>query len=391
MAGMGEICQMRASFKVLLDNIIRHDLTTLAGALAFTAVFSFTPLMVTLTWLLAWIRPGAEIDLTRQISQLMSPAIAQSARETLNAADKINISNGVGILALLVTIFSASAVFGQLQFSLNHIWDTEHAAQRMGIGRWLIKRLSAMGLVLGLGFLLVLSLVLGTVIAAVIGSDRVSQMVIGQLAVGVGYAMFFALLYRWLPDVRLQWRQVVVGAVVSAVLFVAGKLLLDWYFTQANPTRGFGAAGAVVAVLVWVYYASLIFFVGAEITHWLSPLVVGTSKEVAEATGNVAVAITPEDMPVAAAASLGEAARAGSAPTVASEASVAAPVNLEERKRRHIAYAAGAVGAVFALTVRRMLAKPVKAQVVSVPAASAAVVTGTVAPIPRSGVVQATI
>lgn len=377
---------MRPAIKPLIDNIIRHDLTTLAGALSFTAVFSFTPLLVVVTWFIAWLSPGTEIDITRQISQIASPAVAQSARETLNAADKINISNGLGFLALAVTLFSASAVFGQLQFSLNHIWDVNHTAQQLGVARWLIKRLSAMGIVLGLGFLLVLSLVLGTVLAAAIGTDGRAQVFIGQAVAGLGYAVFFALLYRWLPDVRLQWRQVVIGAIVSAVLFVIGKLLLDLYFAKSDPTRGFGTAGAVVAVLIWVYYASLIFFVGAEITHWLSPLVVGTSKEVAEKTGDVAVAL-PLDGPVVAAAamttSLGEAAEKGTAPLPAGTTMPLPPIDADDRARRHIAYAAGLVGAFFALTVRAMIAKPVKAAVVSVPAtAPVPVVTGPVTAAP---------
>jgi|CXWL01.1.fsa_nt_gi membrane protein len=375
---------MRPQFKPLLDNVIRHDLTTLAGALSFTAVFSFAPLLVALTWFFAWLSPGTEIDITRHISQLASPAVAQSARETLNAADRINISNGLGFLALLVTLFSASAVFGQLQFSLNHIWDVDHTAQKLGIWRWLIKRLSAMGLVLGLGFLLVLSLVLETLLAAVVGTDGTLQVALAQVVAGLGYAVFFALLYRWLPDVRLQWRQVWSGAVVSAVLFVIGKLLLDLYFAKSDPTRIFGAAGAAVAVLIWVYYASLIFFVGAEITHWLSPLVVGTSKEVAEATGNVAVAL-PLDEPIGAgvgamAASLGEASAKGSAPVSLGGSVPTVPVDVGDRSKRHVAYAAGVVGAMFALTIRALMAKPVKAALVSVPAAAPTmpVVTGPV-------------
>jgi len=364
---------MRPAIKSLFENIIRHDLPTLAGALSFTAVFSFTPLLVAVTWFIAWLSPGTQIDITKQISQLASPAIAQSASATLNAADKINISNGLGFLALGVTLFSASAVFGQLQFSLNHIWDTEHAAQKLGIWRWFIKRMSAMGLVMGLGFLLVMSLVLGTVLAAAVGTEATGQVIIGQIAAGLGYAIFFALLYRWLPDVRLQWRQVMIGAIVSAVLFVVGKLLLDLYFAKSDPTRGFGAAGAVVAVLIWVYYASLIFFVGAEITHWLSPLVVGTSKEIAEKTGAVAVAL-PLDAPVGAAGamatSLGEAAIKGTAPLPAGTRLPLPPIDADDRARRHIAYAAGLVGAFFALTVRAMVAKPVKAAVVSVPTTS---------------------
>lgn len=372
---------MRPAIKTLFDNIIRHDLTSLAGALSFTAVFSFTPLLVAVTWFVAWLSPGTEIDITKQISQLASPAIAQSARETLNAADKINISNGLGFLALGVTLFSASAVFGQLQFSLNHIWDTDHAAQKLGVWRWLIKRMSAMGLVMGLGFLLVMSLVLGTVLAAAVGTEGITRVVVGQIAAGAGYAVFFALLYRWLPDVRLQWRQVVVGAIVSAVLFVIGKLLLDLYFAKSDPTRGFGAAGAVVAVLIWVYYASLIFFVGAEITHWLSPLVVGTSKEVAEKTGKVAIAL-PLDASIGAGAmatSLGDSAIKGTAALLPGTRLPLPPIDADNRARRHIAYAAGVVGAFFALTVRAMVAKPVKAAVVSVPAsAPIPVVTGPV-------------
>lgn len=377
---------MRPAIKTLFDNIIRHDLTTLAAALSFTAVFSLTPLLVALTWFFAWLSPGTEIDITRQISQLASPAVAQSARETLNAADKINVSNGLGFLALGITLFTASAVFGQLQFSLNHIWDVNQAAQNLGVTRWLIKRLSAMGIVIGLGFLLVMSLVLGTVLAAAVGTEGSGRVFIGQTLAGVGYGIFFALLYRWLPDVRLQWRQVVVGAAVSAVLFVVGKLLLDLYFAKIDPTRGFGAAGAVVAVLIWVYYASLIFFVGAEITHWLSPLVVRTSKEVAEKTGDVAVAL-PLDSPIGASAmatSLGEAAIKGTAPVPAGVTPPLPPIDADDRARRHIAYAAGLVGAFFALTVRAMMAKPVKAAVVSVPtAAPIPVVTGpvTVSPV----------
>lgn len=177
------------------------------------------------------------------------------------------------VLGMATLLVGASGVFIQLQSALNSIWDV--APMRKGNALWIFlrHRLVSIAMVVGLGFLMLVSLVVSAALNAV--NQRYAAHVpwplaweglnaLGSLCV---ITLMIAMIYRFLPDVRIPWRDVWLGALVTAVLFTVGKSALGLYLGRATFGSSYGAAGSVVVLVVWVYYASLIFFVGAEITH----------------------------------------------------------------------------------------------------------------------------
>jgi membrane protein len=180
---------------------------------------------------------------------------------------------GGGVLAAVVgtavLLFSATGVFAELQDSMNTIWGVKPKPNH-GVRDFVRNRLLSLAMVFGTGFLLVVSMFLTTVtvrLATYLAGDAAwLALVLDPLVSFVVVAVLFAGIFKFLPDVRLAWRHVWVGAALTAVLFTAGKYALALYFRYATPTSAFGAAGSFAAVLLWVYYSSFILFFGAEFT-----------------------------------------------------------------------------------------------------------------------------
>jgi membrane protein len=168
----------------------------------------------------------------------------------------------------------STAVFGELQSSLNQIWDVKVEAKRGVIGTLIRDRLMSFGVVIGIGFLLLVSLVVSALLAA--AQDAITYSLPGlawlwqvlNLLISLALTTaLFALMYELLPDVELGWRDVFIGALMTAVLFSVGKLGIGFYLGQASVGSYYGAAGSFVVLLLWVYYSALVCFFGAEFTH----------------------------------------------------------------------------------------------------------------------------
>jgi membrane protein len=180
------------------------------------------------------------------------------------------ISTVVGIVAL---VFGAGGVVGQLQSSLNRIWGVTAKPGR-GIWDFVRERFVSLAMVLGVGFLLLVSLVITAIlthlslyIGILIGGAAVIAYVL-DIVVSFGFVtVLFAMIYKFLPDVRIRWTDVWIGAALTSVLFTLGKFLIGFYLGTSGVTSAFGAAGSLITVLLWVYYSSLIFFFGAEFTQ----------------------------------------------------------------------------------------------------------------------------
>jgi membrane protein len=165
-------------------------------------------------------------------------------------------------------MFSAASVFVQLQQSLNTIWDVEPRPEA-GIGDTIRKRLLSFAIVLLLGVLLLCSLVLGSVLSVgfdIFGANAALVRVLNESVTVVFLAVFLALIFKYLPDVSISWRDVWAGALLTAVLLTAGKYLIGLYLGRSSIASTYGAAGSLVLLLIWAYYAGVIFFLGAEIT-----------------------------------------------------------------------------------------------------------------------------
>jgi len=264
----------RAELVQTFENWSAHGASTQGAALAFYTIFSLAPVLVVVI-AVAGALFGAEAvrgQIYREFQGLMGRDTAAFIQGVLQSAAK----RGSGLAAVLGTVtllLGASAVFVQLQESLNVVWAV---APRPGAAftTLLRKRLLSFALVMGLGFLLAVSLVLSAALTA-FGDflERRLALPVNLLTVANGavslvvVTLLFAMIYRILPDVRLSWREVWTGGAVTAVLFVAGKALIGLYLGHTSIATTYGAAGSLVVILLWVYYSSLVFLFGAELTR----------------------------------------------------------------------------------------------------------------------------
>ena len=250
----------------LLQRFIDADVMTQSAALALYAMLSLAPLLLLLVWLTSAVVPGAQEGLMQQIAQLMGDDAEQVARTIVaNAKARPDTSSIAGWWTVLLLVIGATAVFAQLQDALNKIFRTD-ATRLPGALAWLRKRVFSLGLVVAMGFLLLVSMTINTVVQ--LAFARVEWML--PLMVGMAawliYAVGFALMYHYLPDRSVGWRRALGGGAVTALLFVFGRALIAWYLERADPGSAYGAMGALVLALVWVYYAALVVFLGALIT-----------------------------------------------------------------------------------------------------------------------------
>ena len=253
---------------------INDEALSRGAAMAFFAVTSLAPILLIVVAIagLVFGREAAQNALAGQLTGIMGTQSAELVQTaTANAA---NQSSGtwaaaIGLVTLLVT---ASGVFGEMQSALNVIWKTE--PQAVSVSRLIWARAVSLGLVGALGFLLITSLAVSAAISAfgqmlnrVLPFAETILFLLNELIGLALIAALFAAIYKILPDRRLEWRDVGVGALVTAVLFMIGKSLIGWYLGSSTIASSYGAAGALILALLWVYYSSLIFLFGAEFTR----------------------------------------------------------------------------------------------------------------------------
>lgn len=247
----------------------------LGASLAYYTVFSLGPLLLIGIAIasLVFDTRQAQAQVVSTIQGVVGKEAADVIKQTIekgNIGGANIIATVIGIVTLL---FGASGVFGQLKDALNTIWEVQ-PKPGLGFMAMIKDRFFSFTMVLGTGFLLLVSLVvtaavsaLGTYLSdALPGADILWQIVNFAISIGVVTVMF-ALLFRFLPDVKITWKDVWVGALVTAILFIAGQLLLAFYISTGNVGESFGAAGALIIVLVWIYYSAQILFLGAEFTQ----------------------------------------------------------------------------------------------------------------------------
>lgn len=252
-------------------DFFRDDAMTLGAALAFYTALSLAPLTVVVLWILSLLGYHDQKELMAEVVRIVGPEAGKSFSSILESANREpDLGNLAGILGLGVLVFSASGVFGQLQHSLDRIWNVEPRPGQ-GIRGWLRKRLLSLGMVGTIGFLLMASLIASALLSAFVGSfssEDAPWLRVVDLAVPfLVYTMLFALIFKLLPDVKISWRDVWAGSLVTAALFTVGKSLIGIYLGKSTLASAYGAAGSLVVLLLWVYYSSLIVFFGAELTQ----------------------------------------------------------------------------------------------------------------------------
>ena len=246
----------------------------LAAALSYYTLLSIAPLLLVVTSFAGLMLGDADIrgELVEQARQLIGEdgaQILQTVSENVSSPRENVLSMSVGMVLVL---FGASTVFAQLQFILNRIWGVEAVPSNAVVG-FLRARLVSLAIILGLGFMLLVSLVLSAVLTGLSGllSDLFPGAAILARSLEIGISLGFvtvllALLFRYVPDAEIAWQDTVIGAVITAILFTLGKYVIGLYLGQASVGSAYGAAGSAVVFMVWVYYASLILLLGAAVT-----------------------------------------------------------------------------------------------------------------------------
>lgn len=246
-----------------------------SASLAYYAIFSIPGLLIIIIWIAGYFFGEEAIhgEITTQISGLMGTDVAKSVQEMVAGAliDKENIiMKIVGIGSL---VFGSTTLFFQLQRSLNNLWEVE-AAPKKALVKFLLDRANSLGMILILGFLLMTTMILSSLISIFnnfitqyFGLETYVIVEIINYLIGFGVVvLLFALMFKVLPDVEISWRSVWRGALLTAVLFTLGKFLLSLYFSKFQPTSTFGAAGTVILVMMWINYSCMLVFFGAEFT-----------------------------------------------------------------------------------------------------------------------------
>ena len=247
---------------------IEVDVLTQAASLSFYALLSMAPLLMLLLWLTASLYPAAQDALVIQVGQLAGEAGAVVARTVIeNATAEPSVGSMAGLWSTLLLFVGATAVFAQLQGALNLIFRTDR--ERLdGALAWLRKRVFSFGVVLALGFLLIVSTVAATALQVAFARlpTLLPAMTYAITLALYALAFAFAFLYRYLPDRPVVWRQALSGGLVTAALFALGRYAIGLYIAAAAPGSAYGSMGTLVIMVIWIYYASVVFLVGALLT-----------------------------------------------------------------------------------------------------------------------------
>jgi len=250
--------------------------SSLGAALAFYTLFSVAPILIIAVSIAGYVfgDDNAQTQVLAQLQDLVGEAGATAIRGLLTSAhysDKKGLAAAIGVITVLV---GATSVFGELQNALGRIWQTPPNQKVVGWWRFLRGRVLSLGLVLGVGFLLLVSLVASAALAAFDGwlgrslpeLELILPVVDVLFSVGMT-VLLFALIYKYVPNERIPWSDVWVGATVTALLFTVGKLLIGLYLGRSSFNSAYGGAGSLVVLLLWIYYSAQIFLLGAEFTR----------------------------------------------------------------------------------------------------------------------------
>lgn len=257
-------------FRKVFSGFWDDELFTRAAALAFYSAFSFAPVLVLVLWAVSAIRPGIEQQLTQAMAAIVGNEGAEAARLVIHSAkDRPQLGHLLGVVGLGITLFSASAVFGQMQATLNRVWNVQPAPAKALTG-WLLARARAIGVLVGVGFLMVMSFALTTLITLLVPSGSLWWLALENIVALFTLWLAFGAMYRFLVDAHVAWRDAVRGGLLTALLFMGGKFLIALYIEKSKVGGAYGPASAIVVLLMWVYYASLIVLMGAEFSHGLA-------------------------------------------------------------------------------------------------------------------------
>jgi membrane protein len=254
---------------------IAHDASGTGAALAFYTLFAIAPIVVIAVGLASTVF-GSDVANTHvldQIRGLIGDTGASAVQALLAGLDHRSKSGGMAAISIVTLVIGATSVFGELQNALAVIWSTPESSGFDGVWKFLRQRFLSLGMILGVGFLALVSLLASAALAVLgtwIGSFTAEwHTVLSLLNLVVGFlliTLLFALIYKYVPREDIAWGDVWIGSLVTAGMFEVGKSLIGFYLGRNSLTSAYGAAGSFVVLLLWVYYSAQIFLLGAEFT-----------------------------------------------------------------------------------------------------------------------------
>jgi membrane protein len=265
--------------KQSVKDFIDDDCMDSAAALSYYTIFSLPAVLVLLLMLLGAVMNASDVrgGLEGRLEAAMGPTAGEQVRTIIQQAENKPqqgfLPTVLGIVGLL---FGATGALGQLQKTLNRTWSVEPDPNQGGIKNFLTKRLFSLGMILMIAFFLLISLMLSAALTGLggrlggflpSGISGAFLEVVNSLVSFAVITLLFAAMFKVMPDAKISWRNVWVGAVVTAVLFVVGKFAIGLYLGKSNPGQAYGAAGSLAVLLLWIYYSSLILLFGAEFTE----------------------------------------------------------------------------------------------------------------------------
>lgn len=265
---------IKQSFSDFIDNKVLK----LSAALAFYTIFSLPAMLIIIIKVsnIFYGKAAIEGTLYNQIAGFVGAGTAEQIQQTIRNAAVAHNSNFATIAGIITLLIGATSVFSEIQDSINDIWKLKAKPKKgKGVLKMFINRLLSFSIVVSLGFLLLVSLMINGVLDLLINK---LTLLYPELTVIMVYAfnliitfgitaLLFGMIFKVLPDARIQWKEVRVGAFTTALLFMAGKFLIGYYLGHSELSSTYGAAGSAIIVLLWVYYSAMILYFGAVFTH----------------------------------------------------------------------------------------------------------------------------
>lgn len=254
------------------------NILQLSAALAFFTIFALPGLLIIIIWFsdLFFGREAIEGSIYHQIEGFVGSSAALDIQEAIRNATMSSDSNLATITGLIALIIGATSVFSEIQDSINHIWRLKAKPKKgFAILKFLFNRLLSFSMIITLGFILLVSLIINGGMDYLLNSltERYPQLtvfivyILNIIFTFLITSIIFAAIFKVLPDARIKWKHVWIGAFVTAFLFMGGRFIISYYLGHSRMSSAYGAAGSVIVILLWVYYSSMILYFGAAFTH----------------------------------------------------------------------------------------------------------------------------
>jgi membrane protein len=260
--------------KDVVNGWLKAEAFTLAAALAYYAIFAIAPLLLITIHIASLFldRSAVTESLTSEITGVIGPSGSDAIKDMLNAASTAQPEGWAGLIGLAVLLFAAAGFVGSLQDALDKIWDAPPRAG--GLWSFVRSKLLSFSLVLAAAFMLLVSLVLSALMTALAGGitsnlglpDWLIATIIGTANFLISVVIFTAI-FKFVPSVPVAWRAAAAGGLFTAILFAAGRFALAWYLGREAQASAYGAATALVLLLIWIYYSAQILFLGAQFSQ----------------------------------------------------------------------------------------------------------------------------